>query len=99
MGILGSYWIRRIIRDDVVTSMVTFVVCFVCFYLAEFTFLSVSGILAVGVLGLFMSANGKTKIHPQSENSVYTVWAFAQYACETLIFLLSGVLIGIYIVG
>ncbi|EGR27161.1 sodium hydrogen exchanger family protein, putative [Ichthyophthirius multifiliis] len=99
MGILGSYWIRRIIRDDVLTSTVTFIVCYICFYLAEFSFLAVSGILSIVVLGLFMSANGKTKIYPESEHAVHTVWSFAQYGCETLIFLLTGVLIGVEIVG
>ncbi|EGR31636.1 sodium hydrogen exchanger family protein, putative [Ichthyophthirius multifiliis] len=98
MGILGSYWIRRIIRDDVVTCMVSFVICYICFFLAEYTFLGVSGILAVFILGLFMSANGKTQIRPQSEQSVYTVWSFAQYGCETLIFILAGVLIGINVI-
>ncbi|EGR34487.1 sodium hydrogen exchanger family protein, putative [Ichthyophthirius multifiliis] len=99
MGILGSYWLRRIIRDDVLTSTVTFIVCYICFYLAEFTFLAVSGILSIVVLGLFMSANGKVKIYPESEHAVHTVWSFAQYVCETLIFLLTGLLIGVEIVG
>jgi hypothetical protein len=76
MGIIGSYWLRRIIRDDVLTSIVTFIVCYICFYIAEFTFVAVSGILSIVVLGLFMSANGKTKIYPESEHAVHTVWAF-----------------------
>lgn len=94
MGIVGSFWLRRLIRDDVLTSTVTFITCYICFYLAEFTFLHVSGILALVVLGLFMSAHGRTKIYPESEHSVHTVWSFVQYGCETIIFLLTGVIVG-----
>ncbi len=68
-GLIGSLWLRRIIRDDVLTSTVTFVCCYICFYVAEFTFLHVSGILSICVLGLFMSAFGKTKIYSESEHA------------------------------
>lgn len=77
MGLLGSLWLRRIIRDDVLTSTVTFMTCYITFYFAEFTFLQVSGILAIVVLGLFMSAFGKSNIYPESEHAVHTVWSFA----------------------
>lgn len=95
MGLIGSLWLRRVIRDDVLTSTITFIACYIVFYFAEFTFFHVSGILAIVVLGLFMSAFGKTKIYPESEHAVHTVWSFAQYGCETIIFLLTGVLIGV----
>lgn len=99
MGIIGSIWLRRVIRDDVLTSTITFIACYIIFYCAEFTFFHVSGILAIVVLGLFMSAFGKTKIYPESEHAVHTVWSFAQYGCETLIFLLTGIIIGIKMIN
>ena len=37
--------------------------------MAEFTFIHVSGILSIVVLGLFMSAFGKTNIYAESEHS------------------------------
>jgi hypothetical protein len=46
-------------------------------------------------LGLFMSAMGRTSISHDSVHSFHIVWSFAQYACETLIFLLTGVIIGV----
>lgn len=76
MGMIGSFWLRRLVRDDILTSIVTFIMCFLTFYVSEFTFFHVSGILAIVVLGLFMSAHGRTKIYPESEHSVHTVWAF-----------------------
>ena len=98
-GIIGSIWLRRIIRDEVLTVTVTFIFCYICFYLAEFTGLKVSGILSIVALGLFFSAFGKTSIYPMSEHAVHVCWSFAQYACETLIFLLTGIIIGIQMLG
>ena len=76
-GVVSCMWLRRIIRDDVLTATVTFIACFICFYCAEFTFLHVSGILSIVVLGLFMSANSKSKIYPESEHAIHVVWGFA----------------------
>jgi len=84
-----------VIRDEVLTGIITFFTCYICFYFAEFTFLGVSGILSIVVLGLFMSAHGKTSISTDSEHAVHTVWSLIQWACETIIFLLTGVIIGI----
>lgn len=42
--------------------MITLISAFITFYLAEFTFLKVSGILALVCLGLYFSAVGKRKI-------------------------------------
>lgn len=77
IGFIGSIWLRKIVRDEVLTVTVTFVSCYITFYIAEFTFLKVSGILAIVSLGLFMSAFGKVSIYPESEHAVHTVWAFA----------------------
>lgn len=66
MGFLSSLWLKRIVRDDVLTANLTFVSCYLCFYIAEFTWVKVSGILSIVVLGLYMSAVGKTKIYPES---------------------------------
>jgi len=98
-GILGCSWLRRIVRDDILTTTVTFITCYLLFYFAEFTFLQVSGILSIVVLGLFFSANGKVKIYPESEHALHVVWSFCQYVCETLIFLLTGILIGVQIIS
>lgn len=61
-GLLSSLWLRRVIRDEVLVSIITFLTCYLVFFIAEFTEVKVSGILALVVLGLFMSAYGKTSI-------------------------------------
>jgi len=65
------------------------------FFLSEYTLFHVSGILAIVVFGLFMSAFGKTQIYPESEHAVKTVWGFAAYGYVTIAYYLSGILIGV----
>jgi NhaP-type Na+/H+ or K+/H+ antiporter len=65
-GLGISYWVKRIIRDNVLSVTVMVVGAYFCFYIAELTFLKVSGILAIVTLGLYMSAVGKRKIYPES---------------------------------
>jgi len=43
MGMIGSFWLRRLVRDDILTSIVTFIMCYLTFYISEFTFFHVSG--------------------------------------------------------
>lgn len=66
IGFITSYWMKRIIRDPVLSINITFVAAYLCFYIAEFTWVKVSGILSIVVLGLYMSAVGKRKIYPES---------------------------------
>ena len=77
IGLIGSLWLRKIVRDEVLTATITFIACYLGFYIAEFTFIKVSGILTMIGLGLFMSAFGKVNIYPESEHALHTIWAFA----------------------
>lgn len=94
IGLMTSYWMKRIIRDPVLSINITFVAAYLCFYIAEFTWVKVSGILSIVVLGLYMSAVGKRKIYPESEHALHNAWGYIQYGCETLIFILTGVVVG-----
>jgi len=64
VGAILSYWLKKIIRDSVLLVNITFVGAYLCFYIAEFTVVKVSGILSIVTLGLYMSAVGKRKIYP-----------------------------------
>ena len=46
-----------------------------------------------------MAAVGKRTIYPTSDYALHKVWSFIQYCCETLIFLLTGVIVGIVVVN
>jgi hypothetical protein len=43
IGVSVIHWLRKIIHDDVLAAILTISSAYVCFYLAEFTFLKVSG--------------------------------------------------------
>jgi len=64
------------------------------FYVAESTDLAVSGILALVALGLYMTGKGKTRISAESEHAIHHVWGYLGFVAETLIFILSGVIMG-----
>ncbi len=65
-GMIGSLWLKRIINDDILIINITFVMCYLLFYMAENMTIQVSGILALVTLGLFMSAMGRTNIYSES---------------------------------
>jgi NhaP-type Na+/H+ or K+/H+ antiporter len=63
-GVIVSFWMKKIIRDTVLSVIITFIGTFLCFWVAEFTWIKVSGILSIVSLGLYFSAVGKRKIYP-----------------------------------
>lgn len=56
----------------------------------------VSGILAIVCLGLYMTKKGKLNISTVSEHAVHQVWQSIGFLAETLIFLGSGIIIGVH---
>lgn len=44
--------------------------------------------------GLYMSYQGKTSISTQSTHALHHVWGYIGFAAETIIFILSGIIIG-----
>lgn len=78
-GLVLCWWMKKIIRDTVLSIIITFIITYLCFYIAEFTWVKVSGILSIVSLGLFFSAVGKRKIYPESEHALHNVWSTIQY--------------------
>ena len=42
-----------------------------------------------------MSAFGRTRISHEADHAIKEFWDFCVYACETIIFLLAGIIVGI----
>lgn len=72
---ISILWLRRIVKDEILTIAITFMTCYITFFIGE-TYLGVSGILAIVSLGVLMSMFGKVRINPESEHSVHIVWSF-----------------------
>lgn len=66
------------------------------FYLSESSFLKihVSGILALVVLGLYLSFKLRSRIVGHLEEKMHTIWRFIAYTLETMLFLLTGAYLG-----
>lgn len=92
-GFIVSALLVRIHNDFVLEINTTVAACYLMFYFSEVIF-HVSGILALVAFGLFMSYSGKTSISAHSHHALHHVWGYIGYCAETIIFILSGVIIG-----
>jgi NhaP-type Na+/H+ or K+/H+ antiporter len=85
---------KRVFNDSTIEIALTVFTCYITFWTAESSGLHVSGILALVALGLYMSGFGRTYISAASESDLHAFWKFMGWVGETMIFLLSGVIIG-----
>ena len=67
---------------------------YILFYTAEHHSVHVSGILALVAMGLYMTNRGRTRISTESEEAIHAIWSYIGFAAETLIFLLTGIVLG-----
>jgi len=91
---LASIVVLGYIYNDAVSEItVTLLSCYAVFIIAEATVLHSSGVLAVVTLGILMSAYGRVRISPEVEHYLHSFWEMMAYVSNTVIFLLSGVII------
>jgi len=93
-GAIMSFILHRTHNNFVLEVNTTIFISYLLFFIAESTSVHVSGILAVVCMGLYMTNTGKTRISAGSEHSVHHVWGYIGYVAETVIFILTGVIMG-----
>lgn len=93
-GIIVTFLLRRIHNNFVLEVNTTIFGSYLIFFLAESTPIHVSGILAIVALGLYMTRSGKLRISAESEHSVHHVWGYIGFVAETVIFILTGLIMG-----
>ena len=86
--------LKRIHNNGVLEVNSTIFVSYLIFFIAESTSVHVSGFLAIVFLGLYMTNTGKTRISAESEHAVHHVWGYIGFVAETVIFILSGIIMG-----
>ena len=91
---LLSYWLNKIVNNAFLEINLTIFGAYLLFYMAE-SVLKVSGILAMVALGLYMTRSGKTSISTASEHAVHYIWGYVGFCAETIIFLLTGIIVAI----
>ena len=94
-GVIVSWILHRIHNKAVLEVNTTFVASYLVFYIAEGTDVHVSGILALVFLGFYMSNSGKVNISAHSLHALHYVWGYIGFMAETIIFILSGMVMGV----
>lgn len=98
MGIIFLPIMKFLIVYPKILIVVTFLVAYLTFYLAESNFfeIKVSGILALVALGLLLGDRLRPRIIHTAAEAVEIVWQFASFILETLLFLITGIFLGIF---
>ncbi|CAM0908979.1 unnamed protein product [Alopecurus aequalis] len=91
-GIASVLWLGFIFNDTIIEISLTLAVSYIAFFTAQDA-LEVSGVLAVMTLGMFYAAFAKTAFKGDSQQSLHHFWEMIAYIANTLIFILSGVVI------
>lgn len=91
-GIASVLWLRCIFNDTVIEITLTLAVSYISYFVAQ-EGADVSGVLTVMTLGMFYSAVARTAFKGESQESMHHFWEMVAYIANTLIFILSGVVI------
>ncbi|KAM5566575.1 sodium/hydrogen exchanger 8 [Rosa sericea] len=91
-GIISVLWLGFIFNDTVIEITLTVAVSYVAYFTAQ-EGAAVSGVLTVMTLGMFYAAVAKTAFKGESQQSLHHFWEMIAYIANTLIFILSGVVI------
>ncbi|KAF9677498.1 hypothetical protein SADUNF_Sadunf08G0114000 [Salix dunnii] len=91
-GIASVLWLGFIFHDTVIEITLTLAVSYVAYFTAQ-EGAAVSGVLAVMTLGMFYAAVAKTAFKGDAQQSLHHFWEMVAYIANTLIFILSGIVI------
>lgn len=90
---IGIVIVLRFVYNDELTEVtLTIAAAFACFITGNTIFV-VSGVLAIVVMGIYMSAHGALYISRPVYHSLHVVWENLEFIGNTIIFVLSGTII------
>lgn len=90
---IGVVIVLRFVYNDELTEVtLTIAAAFACFITGNTIFV-VSGVLAIVVMGIYMSAHGALYISRPVYHSLHVVWENLEFIGNTIIFVLSGTII------
>ena len=95
VGLVFYMWMRKIVKDGVLMVSITFIACFLVFFLCEYPPWALSGILAIVMASIALSYKSKINIMADDLfHIVETVWKFVQFVGESTLFVITGVFVG-----
>ena len=93
-GIVMAFILSRIHNQPIMEANVTVCMPYILFYTAEHHSVHVSGILALVAMGLYMTNIGRMGISTESVKAIEHIWHYIGFVAETLIFMLTGIVLG-----
>lgn len=91
-GLVSVLWLGVIFNDTVIEITLTLTASYMAYYTAEDE-AGVSGVLTVMTVGIFFAVFARTAFKGESHQSMHYFWGMVAYVANTLIFILSGVVI------
>eukprot|EP00249_Psilotum_nudum_P020794 c27850_g1_i1 orf=499-4035(-) len=91
-GLISVWWLGAIFNDTVIEITLTLTASYIAYYTAEDE-ANVSGVLAVMTIGMFFAIFARTAFKGESQQSMHYFWEMITYIANTLIFILSGLVI------
>ncbi|KAM6567523.1 hypothetical protein CsatA_026651 [Cannabis sativa] len=91
-GIASVLWLGFIFNDTVIEISLTLAVSYIAYFTAQ-EGAEVSGVLTVMTLGMFFAAAARTAFKGDGQQSLHHFWEMVSYIANTLVFILSGVVI------
>ncbi|XP_050231838.1 sodium/hydrogen exchanger 7-like isoform X2 [Mercurialis annua] len=91
-GIGSVLWHGYIFNDTVIEIALTLAVSYIAYFTAQ-EGANASGVLAVMTLGMFYAAAARTAFKGDGQQSLHHFWEMVAYIANTIIFILSGVVI------
>nr|QOS02253.1 SOS1 [Karelinia caspia] len=97
-GLVSYLWLGYIFNDTVIEITLTLAVSYLAYFTSQ-EGVEISGVLTVMTLGMFYAAVARTAFKGEGQQSLHHFWEMVAYIANTLIFILSGVVIAEGILG
>ncbi|XP_017226139.1 sodium/hydrogen exchanger 7 isoform X3 [Daucus carota subsp. sativus] len=97
-GLASVLWLKFVFNDTVIEITLTLAMSYIAYFTAQ-EWLDVSGVLTVMTLGMFYAAVARTAFTGDGQQSLHHFWEMVAYIANTLIFILSGVVIAESVLG
>ncbi|GJW06371.1 sodium/hydrogen exchanger 8 isoform X2, partial [Tanacetum coccineum] len=97
-GLVSYLWLGFIFNDTMIEVAMTLCVSYLAYFTSQ-EVAEISGVLTVTALGMFYALVARTAFSGEGQQSMHHFWEMVSYITNTLIFILSGVLISEGILG
>ncbi|CAI5944210.1 unnamed protein product [Closterium sp. NIES-64] len=91
-GVVSLLWLRTVFSDHVIEITISLTASYMAFFVAN-DVAQTSGVLSDMTLGIMFAIFAKTAFTGESEQGMHHFWEMVSYIANTLIFVLSGVVI------